>query len=191
LLSIFWLILWVGSIYMIWLRLALVTGLVSSPLYGLYSSIRDKSTDDLKQEVGVSPRSVLRRDRRTVVLLSSVGGPIAGIVTCAYLGYAFRAGLIFAILAGIASWLAVWLTIPLGRHGEWGPYIISRGWLALLHFLPWRLMAFLEDAHSRGVLRQAGAVYQFQHIELQYRLCASRRGMPSHLEALAAWKDII
>ena len=36
--------------------------------------------------------------------------------------------------------------------------------------LPWQLMAFLADAHQRGVLRQAGAVYQFRHIELQHRL---------------------
>jgi hypothetical protein len=31
-------------------------------------------------------------------------------------------------------------------------------------------MGFLADAHQRGVLRQAGAVYQFRHIELQHRL---------------------
>jgi hypothetical protein len=31
-------------------------------------------------------------------------------------------------------------------------------------------MGFLADAHQRGVLRQAGAVYQFRHIELQRRL---------------------
>jgi len=31
-------------------------------------------------------------------------------------------------------------------------------------------MSFLADAHRRGVLRQAGAVYQFRHIELQHRL---------------------
>jgi hypothetical protein len=38
------------------------------------------------------------------------------------------------------------------------------------HTLPWRLMAFLADAHRRGVLRQVGSVYQFRHIELQRRL---------------------
>jgi hypothetical protein len=31
-------------------------------------------------------------------------------------------------------------------------------------------MGFLNDAYKRGVLRQAGAVYQFRHIELQHRL---------------------
>ena len=29
-------------------------------------------------------------------------------------------------------------------------------------------MTFLADAHQRGVLRQAGAVYQFRHIALQH-----------------------
>jgi hypothetical protein len=31
-------------------------------------------------------------------------------------------------------------------------------------------MAFLEDAHRRGVLRQVGAVYQFRHAKLQQYL---------------------
>ena len=32
------------------------------------------------------------------------------------------------------------------------------------------LVGFLDDAHKRGVLRQAGAAYQFRHIDLQHRL---------------------
>jgi hypothetical protein len=36
-------------------------------------------------------------------------------------------------------------------------------------------MAFLEDAHARGVMRQAGTVYQFRHLELQRRLAYRRR----------------
>jgi hypothetical protein len=37
--------------------------------------------------------------------------------------------------------------------------------------LPWRLVRFLADAHEqRGVLRQAGAAYQFRHVELQRHL---------------------
>jgi hypothetical protein len=33
--------------------------------------------------------------------------------------------------------------------------------------LPWRLPEFLDDAYRRGVLRRAGAVYQFRHARLQ------------------------
>ena len=42
--------------------------------------------------------------------------------------------------------------------------------------LPWLLLEFLEDAHRRGVLRQAGAAYQFRHIELQRQLAYRLRG---------------
>jgi hypothetical protein len=36
-------------------------------------------------------------------------------------------------------------------------------------------MTFLADAHQRGVLRQAGAVYEFRHVELQRRLATRPR----------------
>ncbi|MEU2223649.1 NACHT domain-containing protein [Streptomyces sp. NPDC018347] len=52
----------------------------------------------------------------------------------------------------------------------WGRYTVARCWLALTGRLPWRLMAFLRDAHTRGVLRQVGGVYRFRHIELRNRL---------------------
>jgi hypothetical protein len=57
----------------------------------------------------------------------------------------------------------------------WLPYSFARMRLALGRQLPWRLLAFLRDAHVRGVLRQAGAVYQFRHAELQRRLAARAR----------------
>jgi hypothetical protein len=65
--------------------------------------------------------------------------------------------------------LLIGLIISL-QQTAWPLFGLTRIWLALRHRLPWRLMAFLIDVHQRGVLRQAGAVYQFQHIELQRRL---------------------
>ena len=52
----------------------------------------------------------------------------------------------------------------------WPGYLVAKAWLAAHRQLPWSLMPFLDDAHRRGVLRQAGTVYQFRHIELQHRL---------------------
>jgi hypothetical protein len=46
--------------------------------------------------------------------------------------------------------------------------------LALRRSTPLRLMPCLEDAHRRGVLRQAGAVYQFRHARLQQRLAGEQ-----------------
>jgi hypothetical protein len=48
--------------------------------------------------------------------------------------------------------------------------MFTRTWLTLRRQLPWSVMGFLADAHRRGVLRQAGPVYQFRHINLQHRL---------------------
>ena len=38
-----------------------------------------------------------------------------------------------------------------------------------------KFMRVLEDAHHRQVLRQAGAVYQFRHAELQEHLAKIHR----------------
>lgn len=81
-------------------------------------------------------------------------------------------------VSGLGSGLAFGLTFGLGAGSAttvpraWGSFVICRVFLALRGDLPWRLMSFLDDAHRRGVLRQAGAVYQFRHIELQQRLAA-------------------
>jgi hypothetical protein len=64
--------------------------------------------------------------------------------------------------------LAAGLTIFLSR--AWGSYVLSVIWFAMRGRTPLRLMRFLDDAHQRGVLRQAGAVYQFRHARLQDRL---------------------
>lgn len=52
----------------------------------------------------------------------------------------------------------------------WGRYIMAKTWAAVRGELPWRLIRFLDDAHRRGVLRRAGAVYQFRHARLQQYL---------------------
>ena len=49
---------------------------------------------------------------------------------------------------------------------------VARIWLAALGQLPWNVMRFLEEAHARGALRQAGAAYQFRHARLQEQLVA-------------------
>jgi hypothetical protein len=66
----------------------------------------------------------------------------------------------FAVAAGAGA----------GFKSAWPYYEIARVWLAPRRRLPWPLMDLLADAHMRGVLRQAGPVYRFRHIELQHRL---------------------
>jgi len=65
--------------------------------------------------------------------------------------------------------------VPLSAWGRW--LIFTRLWLPATGKLPWPVMGFLVDAHRRGVLRQAGGVYQYRHARLRDRL-ATRSSSP-------------
>ena len=47
--------------------------------------------------------------------------------------------------------------------------------LAARNWLPWRLWTFLDEAHSRGILRLAGTAWQFRHALLQDHLASHTR----------------
>jgi NACHT domain len=110
-----------------------------------------------------SPRAVLAGDRQLTLLLMLVGGLVAGLV--GGLAAGLRFGLAFGLVFGPVFGLGLSM-----RETAWPSYMLTRVWLALHRRLPWSLMSFLADAHQRGILRQAGAVYQFRHLELQRRL---------------------
>jgi NACHT domain len=125
-------------------------------------------------------------------------GIAAAVVVCAIAGMFFgfleygRVGAVtYGIAGGVVGLLATAWTIPVGglRPGlafgctfaisagiaaaaprAWGRFLLCRIFLAARGEQPWHLMSFLDDAHRRGILRQAGPVYQFRHIELQRRL---------------------
>jgi NACHT domain len=72
---------------------------------------------------------------------------------------------VYGLAVGLLFGLAVGSLFVLSK--TWGAFVFSRAWLALRGHQPGRLMRFLEDARRRGVLRQAGGVYQFRHARLQ------------------------
>jgi len=78
------------------------------------------------------------------------------------MSYGFLAG----SLAGIAG--SVCYTLCFTAWGQW--LLFARIWLPLTGRLPWAVTEFLGDAHTRGVLRQTGATYQFRHARLRERL---------------------
>ncbi|MES4893070.1 hypothetical protein [Streptomyces sp. NPDC096012] len=139
-----------------------------------------------------SPRSVLRNDGLVtairIVVETFGSGLLAGLATGRY-GFSVTVGLTWALIVGIGGGLTLGLAGRLaGRFqtglvgSPWSWLLLTRAWLALRGKLPWRLMRFLDDAHRRGVLRQAGAVYQFRHARLQDHLAAqassTRRSNP-------------
>lgn len=59
---------------------------------------------------------------------------------------------------------------------RFGRFTVLRLWLAGRGELPWRLMRFLDDAHTkRQALRSTGSEYQFRHQYLQQRIATMRR----------------
>ncbi|SBW28577.1 putative membrane protein [Candidatus Protofrankia californiensis] len=86
--------------------------------------------------------------------------PVAGLAS------GLGAGLVFGLVAGLAGVFG----LVLGLDSAWGRLGLARLWLAWHGHQPPRLMAFLADAHERGILRQAGAVWEFRHANLQRRL---------------------
>jgi hypothetical protein len=139
---------------------AFLGGLMGGLLFALWTGPRGVPSDLAKV---TSPQEVLDRDRQVALLLMDTAGLGAGLV------FGLIGGPGAGLATGLAAGLVAWCTLS-KIQTAWPSYVLTRGWLALHHQLPWPLMSFLADAHQRGVLRQAGAVYQFRHIELQRRL---------------------
>jgi hypothetical protein len=129
-----------------------------------------------------SPLTVLARDRQAALLIMLGSGPAIGLAVGLVFGFIF--GLVVGLAVGLAVGFLVGLVTSM-RQTVWPSYVFTRAWLAFHHRLPWPLMSFLEDAHQRGVLRQAGAFYQFRHIELQHRLANRDAGKSLRLSATA------
>jgi hypothetical protein len=122
---------------------------------------------DLK--ASASPQVSLAHNRRVALFMfmaasvtATAAGVIAGVVAGVW------EGLIAGVVAGLAGLLLYF------RRAAWPQYALAKTFLALRRRLPWQLMEFLADAHQRGILQQAGAVYQFRHIELQSWLATRR-----------------
>lgn len=131
-----------------------------------------------------SPGDVIKANRRHVLGLVAVMAPVFAVfvVTATEValgglralgvgvGWTPMSALMLGLVGGIGSGLAYVLSLT-----AWGQWVVfARVWLPLTGRLPWRLPAFLDDAYRRGVLRRAGAVYQFRHARLQDHLARLR-----------------
>lgn len=106
-------------------------------------------------------------------------------------------GLTFGLTLGLALGLVGWLLddlatglaagfsltplvlgIAITGTGAWKA-TVSQIYLRLYHHAPLRLGHFLEDAHTRHLLRTVGPIYQFRHATLQDRLAPPPSPKPS------------
>ncbi|MEV7321014.1 NACHT domain-containing protein [Streptomyces sp. NPDC093970] len=134
-------------------------GVVGGCVCGVYAALSVPS--DTMRTPG--PGSSLRTDRTAAL---TRGGVVALLVALVCVPVTLVPG----DRGGLAH-VGTQLWLPLGTAAlalsAWGRLVVARGWLALTGRLPWHLMAFLADAHRRGVLRQSGAYYEFRHVRLQ------------------------
>lgn len=159
---------------------SLVTGLIFGFAAGLVFGLAAALESPLDISTAANPVGLLATNRTTVVRQALAVAPMLTIAI------AFGGSLVVAALQGLLGPL---LWDPLGglaigavggltgalsyafAFTAWGQWVIlSRMWLPLTGKLPWSMIAFLDDAYRRGVLRQAGAVYQFRHARLQDHL---------------------
>ncbi|UXY32442.1 NACHT domain-containing protein [Streptomyces sp. HUAS TT20] len=146
------------------LQYGLAIGLISCMVAGLQYWLTSPA-DTARTS---SPIASLRADRATAVIRGLSLAPITASV-------GFQLLFLVHLYSETGSLIAVTLLAGLlaASLSAWGWLLTTRLWLCGLERLPWRLMAFLDDAHRRGVLRQAGAVYQFRHARLQEQLATT------------------
>jgi hypothetical protein len=159
---------------------ALVFGLGAGLVFGLVAAMEAP----LDVRSAGSPDDLIEANRRHVVGLVALFVPVFAVFVAAATGvvsggltvlrfevvWSPTTALSLGLVCGVGGGLAYVLSLT-----AWGQWVVfARVWLPLTGRLPWRLPAFLDDAYRRGVLRRAGAVYQFRHARLQDHFARSR-----------------
>ncbi|MBT2232359.1 NACHT domain-containing NTPase [Nonomuraea sp. NEAU-A123] len=132
--------------------------------------------DDIDTERGATPAEVLRSDRSWTTTAALFGAVITAFMTAMFIPFmdgephdawqlADR-----AVHVGVAGGLCAWLCTAYTQ------FLLALLSLAAAGRLPWRPMAFLQDAARRGALRQVGGVFQFRHALLRDRLALGGPG---------------
>jgi hypothetical protein len=136
---------------------------------------------DISASVKVTDSRVMDRNNalcRCLTMMLALG-PAAGAAAGIAAGAAWGTDAGFTIGGFVALYIGVLRGVPAGLSSAWGQwFILVRLWLPLIRRLPWRLDAFLADAYQRGVLRKAGAVYQFRHERLKDQLATPQDRRP-------------
>lgn len=156
---------WRAAAYAAVYALGPLCGVVYGTLLGAFAAIASGLEDNIDLARSTDPAQSLAADRARAL------------ARCAVLGLL----LALFLIPALGGWAGIAYAIPVSallvlRNSAWMRWLLFvRCWLPLQGRLPWRVTAFLEDAHHRGVLRQSGAVYLFRHALLHEHLAAAAR----------------
>ena len=157
--------------------LALLTGAVLGGLAAVILQMVTRLNERVAAAVVDTPMSTFSRDRQ-----GSLAVGIIFLVACGLLGGCFTFALthdplvIALVSAGCGVGGALTST---GSFFAWAQFAPFHLYFVCRRELPWRLMVFLGDAAELGILRQAGAYFQFRHAEVQERLRGGSMGSSS------------
>jgi hypothetical protein len=145
----------------------LVVGLALGTALGVVDGLNvwlDVPTDVTR---ALSPRSTRRADRAAALARSATAAITIGVTSGLAFDLAYGPG--SGVMHGLAFGIGFGLADRYAGIGAtaWGRYLIAKAWLGAAGYLPWRLMAFLDDLHDHEILRRTGATYQFRHGRLQ------------------------
>ncbi|HKS47452.1 MAG TPA: caspase family protein [Amycolatopsis sp.] len=150
------------------LKAGLAYGVVYGLMIGLAAGIMTRLEVPIDIRSVVSPAGLLKTNRTSTLVQLLVWGLVANLVggLAGALWFRLGDGLVIGLVGGLGGGLGYGLSLT--AWGQW--VVLARIWLPLTGRMPWTVIAFLDDAYRRGVLRQAGAVYQFRHARLQDHL---------------------
>jgi hypothetical protein len=146
-------------------------GLTFGVVLGLVWAVTANFERPVDISSAASPLDLLDINRRTVLIQSMIFGAVTWLVYAVAVGVVHgpRSGVVYGLSYGLVLGLATCLAVTsLTAWGTW--MVFARVWLPLNGRLPLAPAEFLQDAYRRGVLRRAGAVYQFRHARLQDHL---------------------
>jgi hypothetical protein len=159
------------------LAVALLSGIGALVALGL-------GTTEVDLQTATDPVALLDRDRRAFLFFVLIAGAcmgaaaslisIIGVVpTRPVFSETTAVNNTMILGVGIAAGLGAG-AVGACMKTVWGNFFAAKCMLAARRRIPLRFLAFLQDAHEkRGVLRQAGAAYQFRHLELQRHVSAA------------------
>ncbi|REE98196.1 hypothetical protein DFJ69_3680 [Thermomonospora umbrina] len=156
-------------------RAVLVGAIIGVPLGLAYTGAQPDATVRL-----ASPRVLFRRDACVVVIFGAAYGLSSCAAAWLLIGPLIGGvlGVSSALCGGLLYGLPWWLALRSKRTSG----LVASAHLVLYTLIlapqgkspwPWRLMAFLEEARDRDVLRQVGPVYEFRHSYLRKVLAES------------------
>jgi len=149
---------------------ALKDGLIFGPIFMAAAVLT--TAFSRQQRDTVTPLTAFRTDIKAVFGAGAMGGLLVALVAGLAQGLYTndpRVGLTAALFFGLPAGLGSILWLGLRRCSAWW-YGVAVALLAYQGAIPMRPLRFMEDAHRRGVLRQAGVMYEFRHARLAQRL---------------------